>query len=95
MKYRVKVYSGDVGDFLGYGYLIGWVTVYFVVDNEGTVLMSDVNAEERPDYLIESGEAQEIIEVKENPKLLLDDGRIFYGCQVWWEIDKTTKESKQ
>ncbi len=80
MGTRVKVWSGDQKTYLGEGTLIGFVTVYFLVENDGS-LKSGANAEEKPVGYPED----RIVEATGNPKIRLDNGEFVYGCQVWWE----------
>lgn len=77
--YRVRVWNGDRSEFLGEGNYVGDVTVYFF-ETEGGI-SSASNAEEKPDGVDED----KIIEAPNNPKIILDSGRVVYGCQVWWE----------
>lgn len=85
---RVKVWNGDRSEFLGEGVYVGNVTVYFVNTENGIVSAS--NAEEKPEGIPE----EQIIETPNNPKIVLDDGRVVYGCQVWWEIIKDSSNNQ-
>jgi hypothetical protein len=81
--YRVRVYDGWGKKFLGDGYHIGHAKVYAVRLPDGT-LASPTNVEEPfPDEMLEVF-AETEVEHFDNPKLLLDDGTIKYGCQTWW-----------
>lgn len=77
--FRVRVWNGDRSEFLGEGEYVGEVTVYFF-ETEGGI-SSAGNAEEKPEGVPED----KIIEAPNNPKIILDGGRVVYGCQVWWE----------
>lgn len=80
---RVKVWNGDQSQFLGFGDYVGKVTVYACHMPDGS-LRSSSNAEEPiPEDQIPEGGFQ--TELPDNPKIILDDGRVVYGCQVWWE----------
>jgi hypothetical protein len=65
----VKVYNGDKSRLLGFGNYTENVPVYVMVMPDGS-LRSLGNAEQKPD---------------EVPKIVMDDGSVKYGCQVWWE----------
>lgn len=77
--FKVKVWNGDQSEYLGEGTYVGEVTVYFVRTDDG--IQSASNAEERPQGVSED----QIIESPDNPKIVLDNGRTVYGCQVWWK----------
>ena len=80
---RVEVWNGDKSEFLGKGRYVGDVKVYFVRLEDGTIV-SNRNAEEQPNpELIPYG--ADIIKAGKNPKIILDNGNIVYGCQVWWQ----------
>jgi hypothetical protein len=76
--FRVNVWNGDRSEFLGEGEYVGDVTVYFF-ETEGGI-SSASNAEEKPEGVPED----KIIEAPNNPKIVLDSGRVVYGCQVYW-----------
>jgi len=81
--YRVRVHDGSGQKLLGEGTYVGDVAVYFMAMPDGS-LRSLSNAEEEPSpELIPEG--AELIKTADNPKIVLDDGRTVYGCQVWWE----------
>lgn len=85
---RVAVISGDQRAFLGYGVLEGFVTV-FVIRNEDGSLSSLADATQRPE--IEHGQSVE--EITYNPKIVMDDGQVVYGVQVWWiDAEKFNKQ---
>ena len=80
---RVKVWNGDHTEFLGEGEYTGDVMVYVIQMPDGS-LRSVQNAEEKPPpEMIPDGAF--LRESPNNPKIVLDDGRVVYGCQVWWE----------
>ncbi len=81
---RVKVMDGMGVDLLGYGSLVGHADVYAIKMPDGS-LRSLENAEEAPpeEFVRDSG--GELVRIESNPKIVLDDGRVLYGCQVWWE----------
>ena len=70
---RVVVYDGTGEKLLGYGTYEGDVTVY-VTWADGAILTEQDPTKARPG-------AQR---VEGNPRIRMDDGRIVYGCQVWW-----------
>jgi len=82
---RIRVMEGDGSTPMGYGTYEGDVTVYFIGMPDGSI-RSLSNAEEQPseEALKEIG-GTEIIKDEGNPKIKLDDNRVVYGCQVWWE----------
>ena len=75
---RVDVWNGDKSIYLGKGHYDEDVTVYFFKKDGG--ISSNTNAEEKPIGVPE----EDITEVEANPKIVLDNGRTVYGCQVWW-----------
>lgn len=87
---RVEVWNGDRSAFLGKGMLVGQVTVYFLRMDDGSI-QSLENAEEEPEY-VPYGASLEKSE--NNPKIVLDNGKVVYGCQVWFKEDVPKKEEK-
>jgi hypothetical protein len=80
---RVRVYDDSGENYLGEGVYTGNVAVYFIVMPDGS-LRSCSNAEEEPTPdMIPPG--AEVHKSDDNPKIVLDNGRVVYGCQVWWE----------
>ena len=79
---RVDVWSGDQSEHLGEGELVGDVDVFFIAMPDGS-LRSLSNAEERPDDSLVP-EGGKIISTSNNPKIILNSGKVVYGCQVWW-----------
>lgn len=75
---RVRVEDPDTGEFV-IGTLEGFSTVYVTASwgENGPVIVSRKDPTEPYD----GAEA-----VHDNPRIRLDDGRVVYGCQVWWEF---------
>ncbi len=80
---KVEVFDGAGENFLGFGNLVGNATVYVIVKPDGSIISSQ-NAEERPSDELIAEHNGELITIGDNPKIILDDGRVVYGCQVWW-----------
>lgn len=80
---RVRVYDGSGEVLLGEGTYEGDVKVWFFAMPDGN-LQSLQNAEEEPTPDMIPKDA-ELVCTDDNPKIRLDDGRVVYGCQVWWE----------
>ncbi len=80
---KVEVFDGAGEDFLGFGSLVGKATVYAIAKPDGSIV-SCKNAEERPSDEVIAEHGGELITIKDNPKIVLDDGRVVYDCQVWW-----------
>jgi hypothetical protein len=80
IPYQVKVYAGDGQTFLGLGNYVGNETVYFYQDESGN-LLSCSDATQVPADV----PADKIQKTEGNPKIILDNGQVVYGCQVWWE----------
>lgn len=80
---KVQVFDGSGDDFLGFGDLVGNVTVYVIAKPDGSIV-SLPNAEERPSDEVIAEHEGELIAIEDNPKIVLDDGRVVYGCQVFW-----------
>lgn len=88
---RVKVFAGDGKTFLDYGDLVDHVNVYFFETKSHVgPLVSFHNAEKKPGFLqtlIQKWlHGRDLITVPDNPKIILDSGKVVYGCQVWWEV---------
>ena len=83
---RVRVISGNGKEDLGLGYMVGWVNVYFWRSPGGSLLSSSENAEGKPsDELVkEMYDAGADLQEMHNPKIVLDNGKIIYGCQCYW-----------
>jgi hypothetical protein len=84
---RVRVWSGDGETYLGEGELVGEVTVYYWY-KAGVAIESLLDAEQRPHDDLVALMAERgfvLIESDGNPKIVLDDGTVKYGCQVWWK----------
>lgn len=89
--YKVKVWSGDQSEYWGEGTYVGDVPVFFVATPDGSI-RSLADAEVRPSDEVIAQMGGELIEVGDNPKIVLDNevpsdpGRkVVYGCQCWWE----------
>lgn len=80
--YRVAVRDGSGAKELGKGTYVGEVAVYFIVGPHG--ITSGKNAEEPPPpETVPAG--SKVVYREGNPKIVLDNGEVVYGCQVWWE----------
>lgn len=79
---RVRVKDGSNTSVVGFGTYEGQVDVYVVKTAEGN-LLSDSNAEVKPEYIPPGGV---LVKLPNNPKIRLDNGKVVYGCQVWWEL---------
>ena len=85
-KNRVRVWSGDNKDYLGLGEVVRGVTVYFWRADENRIV-SLPDAEKRPsdeEIATMRSAGMELMRYPNNPKIVMDDGHIWYGCQVWW-----------
>lgn len=84
---RVQVISGDGTKYLGEGTYVGDVSVHFFRMADGS-LRSLKDAETMPDQeIINQFEkvGGQLVTTPYNPKIVLDSGKIVYGCQVWWK----------
>lgn len=81
-KNRVLVHDGSGQKVLGYGQYIGETKVWFFQMPDGS-LRSSPNAESKPTDIPPGATLHQS---DNNPKIILDDGRMVYGCQVWWEF---------
>jgi hypothetical protein len=88
---RVIVWNGDRSELLGEGVFESSVTVYFGQKKtslpNGDVnleLVSLADAEKKPTPE-ELGEGVDVLTISDCPKIVLDNGKVVYGCQVWWE----------
>jgi hypothetical protein len=88
---RVKVWNGDKSKFLGFGNYVSNVSVYAILMPNGTICSAS-NAEEKPESVPEGGVVREL---PENPKIILDNGKIVYGCQVWWQNVEEIEEIEE
>ena len=79
----VEVFDGTGKQLLGFGKLVKHVTVYAIVKPDGSIV-SLQNAEERPPDELIAEHNGELLVTEDNPKIVLDDGRVVHGCQVWW-----------
>lgn len=83
---RVKVLSGDRQQYLGEGDHVGSVMTWFWVSPNAS-LASLPECEREPSAEAKAGmeaDGYELLSVDDNPKIVLDSGRVVYGCQVWW-----------
>lgn len=79
---RVHVFDGDYNE-LGFGNLVGWVTIYALdVPEEGLILFDD--PEVRPTEHQARDMRARIITIERQPKIVMDDGTVYYGRQVHW-----------
>jgi len=81
---RVRVKDGHGKEDLGLGTYLGEADVVVAQTLDGSILTSD-DPEHKAPHLADLPAGSQIVHVKNNPKIRLDDGRIVYGCQVWWE----------
>lgn len=80
---RVRVMDGSAEQTIGEGTCVGNVTTYVIRNKDGSI-SSLPNAEEKPEHsAIPKGCF--VHELEDNPKIVMDDGKVVYGCQVWWE----------
>lgn len=85
MRKRVDVYGGDGTKHLGLGYYVGNVTVYAFEVGDSLLSLPDCEVEPSSDIVIEMADkGGKLIAIPDNPKIVMDDGAIHYGCQVWW-----------
>jgi len=80
---RVDVWNGDHTKYLGQGTYEADTVVYFWVNPDGS-LGSLHDATEKPDEDQIPPGAELCKSEKDNPMILMDNGGIVYGCQVWW-----------
>lgn len=78
--FRVRVMDGTGQNVIGLGYCTGEVTTYAYVMPDGS-LASNSFAEEKMEFP-PAGSRLEVLE--NNPRIELDNGKVVYGCQVWW-----------
>jgi hypothetical protein len=83
---RVQVWDGDGKTYLGEGELIGESKTYFWLVGDHIESLSPAD-ERPPQWLIDEMEnkGHKLIALPSNPKIQLDNGRIVFGCQVWWK----------
>jgi hypothetical protein len=82
---RVVVFDGKGENLVGLGRYVGEARVYIAVRGTRTnpILRTGKNAEIPPILKADEVDCQIISQM--NPKIVLDDGEVVYGCQVWWE----------
>ena len=78
---KVLVRDGSGQKILGYGKYVGSTKVWVLQMPDGS-LRSAPNAEAMPQNVPPGAK---LYQTDNNPKIILDDGRVVYGCQVWWE----------
>lgn len=79
---RVRVMDGAQENELGFGTIVGRVTVWFAeVPGRGIVSRRDAEVELTP---ADVPEGAVIRKMDDNVKIQMDDGSVRYGCQVWW-----------
>lgn len=93
---RVKVFDGDGTTYLGEGVYEGdfeaWAIVVF--DQAGNPRLLSTPMAEKPtaevmlDNGLQDGVNCRVQRLPQNPRILLDDGTVKWGCQVWWEPAK-------
>jgi len=89
---RVKVWNGDQTEYLGEGDYIGNVSVYFIEMPDGSLQTNDNPENEPESWQIPEGGT--IRHSSDNPKIVLDSGRVVYGCQCWW-VPKESKDKEK
>ena len=92
MNERVMVYDGAGKGDGRPGRYAGNVTLYAIVAEDGS-LLSNKLSETKPDAELVASVNGELLELPENPKLILDSGEVVYGYQVWWKYEKGTDET--
>lgn len=80
---RVKVFSGDLKEFLGNGTLVGTAKVYAILMPDGS-MRSFGNAEIKPPDAYVKKIGGKLMVLPKNPKIRLSNGKVVYGCQVWF-----------
>jgi hypothetical protein len=80
---RVRVHDGSGEKLLGEGTYVGDVQAYALAMPDGS-LQSLPDAEQPPDPKL-MPEGAKMLSLGKNPKIVMDDGRVVYGCQVWWQ----------
>lgn len=81
---RVEVWDAITRKRLGCGTCVGNATVYFWTMPDGSI-RSLKNAEKKPPKRMRP-EGTKLIRYNKNMKIRLDNGRIVYGCQIWWKL---------
>lgn len=82
----VDVWAGDDGAYLGRGKITGFVQTWHVKLPNGNIT-STSNPELPPtvEDIDEIIKAEGTIVLSDDmPKILLDSGKVVYGCQVFW-----------
>ncbi len=93
---RVKVWDGFGREYIGEGELIGRVNTYtFAMTDHGLFTWKDPEVLppiEVINEMLEQGAS--LRKLKDNPKILMDDGKILYGSQCWWRKDEPTEQKE-
>jgi hypothetical protein len=97
-KVRVGVIGFDAVLEQGWqkkGYLVGTANVHVAQFQDGILSREDAGEPFTPsdieemDLLVEKYGPYELVDIPDNPVIVLDDGDVFYGCQVYWgEIEE-------
>ena len=96
---RVKVWR-DQDHYLGEGELIGWAPMTEVYPEEEYKknyfdFLRRFTGADVPDEFLEEKWQQSIklqpYSEQKTPKIILDNGEIVYGCQIWWEEIKESE----
>lgn len=80
---RVRVFDSKMNE-LGLGNIVDYVTVYAIRLPDGGYESAEYPEGRPTDYLVKSSGGK-LVAFENNPKIKMDDGRIFYGCSVYWE----------
>jgi hypothetical protein len=86
---RVIVYNGDNTKIIGHGTYIGRTKVWVYYMPDGS-LRSASNAENKPNGPVPAGAV--LKQLDDNPKIVLDNGQVVYGAQVWWKEVPSNKD---
>jgi len=79
---KVRVWNGDQSECLGIGDYDEDVAVYFIHMPDGSLRsISNAEQEPTPDMIPEGAQ---VIKSDDNPKIVLENGEVVYGCQTWW-----------
>ncbi len=83
---KVKVLNGDGSAELGVGEYTRNVGVFVFVFPEGLRTVGDatvIPTLEVIEYHLKAG--ADLTYILDNPEIVMEDGSVVYGCQVWWE----------
>lgn len=88
---RVIVHSGSEDRYIGRGTIVGNATTYGVVAAGDGAMISARDATEYPTEIVEQledmGVQYEVVKLDGNVKIVMDNGDVYYGMQVWWYPD--------